>query len=79
MLLHILAVVHQGYGEDSDRTLDAFPFTQATEGKDDDAVLRQQIKGMGKGQARYNLLSVIRNATPVWVVAFIFSYERVLL
>jgi len=65
MLLYILPVVHQGYGEDSDRTLDAFPFTQATEGKDDDAVLRQQIKGMGKGQTRYKLLSVIKNATQI--------------
>ncbi|WAR02434.1 CUED1-like protein [Mya arenaria] len=39
----------QGYGDNGDQTLDAFPFSQpSAKDKDADAELRQQIRGMGK-------------------------------
>lgn len=40
--------VYEGYGNDSDKTLDAFPFSQPA-AKDEDAELRRQLNGMGKG------------------------------
>lgn len=46
--------VHEGYGNDSDKTLDAFPFSQSTgKEKDEDAELRRQLRGMGKGKTRH--------------------------
>ncbi|KAH3891185.1 hypothetical protein DPMN_015274, partial [Dreissena polymorpha] len=45
--------VHQGYGDDSDRTLDAFPFSKPMEtAKDDDIELQRQLQGMGKASRK---------------------------
>ena len=50
VIVCVFATVHQGYGDDSDKTLDAFPFSQPTvKDKDEDAELRRQLRGMGKG------------------------------
>ena len=55
MLFHLCilpfsVLVHEGYGDDHDKTLGAFPFSQPLpKDKDEDAVLRQQLSGMGKG------------------------------
>ncbi|KAL4224351.1 CUE domain containing [Mactra antiquata] len=50
--------LYEGYGDDSDKTLEAFPFSQPTTtttsngGKDDDAELRRQLSGMGKASKK---------------------------
>lgn len=52
--------VHEGYGDDGDKTLDAFPFSQpAGREKDEDAELRRQLNGMGKA-SRKQLASLAR-------------------
>lgn len=43
----------EGYGDDSDKTLGAFPFSQpVAKDKDEDAELRRQLNGMGKASKK---------------------------
>ena len=42
-------LVHEGYGEDNQNTLEPFPFSQPVNKEKDDAELRRQLKSMGKG------------------------------
>lgn len=48
--------VNEGYGDDNQKTLEPFPFSQPVEkGKEEDAELRRQLKQMGKG--KYKLIT----------------------
>lgn len=45
--------INEGYGDDNQKTLEPFPFSQPVEkGKEDDAELRRQLKQMGKASRK---------------------------